>query len=239
MKGRGWLYSYGVTGVIHLAAIASGWDMVRFVTKPMLMVLLLSWFMIATSFGGTDMPTHMPTLKLRHTKRYWIVSALFFSWLGDVFLMIQGGSGFIAGLSSFLLAHACYVVFFLLIQKQSGVPRKWSKYILFAVAIYVAVFNYFLLPSLDFALKIPVLVYSIVIGIMFIAVFHASPRGAPWHNITITGSLLFIISDSILAVDSFLRPFSMADLVIMFTYILAQAFIAYGAAMWLRTEHKS
>ena len=107
------------------------------------------------------------------------------------------------------------------------------------MAIYVAVFNYFLLPSLDFALKIPVLVYSIVIGIMFIAVFHASPRGAPWHNITITGSLLFIISDSILAVDSFLRPFSMADLVIMFTYILAQAFIAYGAAMWLRTEHKS
>ena len=234
MKGRSWLAGYGIVAAVHLAAIAAGWDTVRFVTKPMLMVILVVWFAV-TSSGGTD----MPTLKLRHTKRSWIISALIFSWLGDVFLMIQGGSGFIAGLSSFLLAHACYVIFFLLVRRRSGVPRKWNGYILAAVVIYIASFNYYLLPALDFALKVPVLVYSIIIGTMFIAVFHASPRNNNWHNLAITGALLFIISDSILAVNTFLEPFGAADLLIMSTYILAQAFLASGAAIWLRTAHKS
>ncbi|WP_052273040.1 lysoplasmalogenase [Flavihumibacter solisilvae] len=225
MKGRGWLAGYGIVAAVHLAAIAAGWDTVRFVTKPMLMVILVSWFMIVTA-GSASLRT-------------WIISALIFSWLGDVFLMIQGGSGFIAGLSSFLLAHACYVIFFLLVRRRSGVPRKWNGYILAAVVIYVASFNYYLLPALDFALKVPVLVYSIIIGTMFIAVFHASPRNNIWHNLAITGALLFIISDSILAVNTFLEPFGAADLLIMTTYILAQAFLASGAAIWLRTAHKS
>jgi uncharacterized membrane protein YhhN len=119
------------------------------------------------------------------------------------------------------------------------VPRKWNGYILAAVVIYIASFNYYLLPALDFALKVPVLVYSIIIGTMFIAVFHASPRNNNWHNLAITGALLFIISDSILAVNTFLEPFGAADLLIMSTYILAQAFLASGAAIWLRTAHKS
>ena len=42
------------------------------------------------------------------------------------------------------------------------------------------------------------------------------------------GSLLFVISDSAIAIDKFYRPIPYDDLVIMGTYIGAQALIALG-----------
>ena len=43
------------------------------------------------------------------------------------------------------------------------------------------------------------------------------------------GALLFVISDSVLAINKFYQPFEVAGVIIMLTYGLAQLFIVEGA----------
>ena len=52
------------------------------------------------------------------------------------------------------------------------------------------------------------------------------------------GALLFVISDSVLAINKFYQPFKAADVIIMLTYGLAQLFIAKGAAMYIISGYK-
>ena len=44
-----------------------------------------------------------------------------------------------------------------------------------------------------------------------------------------TGALLFVISDSVLAINKFYQSFELAGIVIMLTYGFAQLFIIEGA----------
>jgi len=49
-----------------------------------------------------------------------------------------------------------------------------------------------------------------------------------------TGALLFVISDSVLAINKFYQSFEMAGVIIMLTYGLAQLFIVQGAIKYIR-----
>ena len=53
-----------------------------------------------------------------------------------------------------------------------------------------------------------------------------------------TGALLFVISDSVLAVNKFHHSFEIADVVIMLTYGLAQLFIVEGAIKYITSIDK-
>ena len=53
-----------------------------------------------------------------------------------------------------------------------------------------------------------------------------------------TGALLFVISDSLLAINKFYQPFSIADNLIMLTYGFAQFYIVTGAADYSNAERK-
>lgn len=225
MKAKGWLGGYLFITILHLVSIVAGVEWLRFITKPLLMVFLLVFFLSATKRAS----------RIRH----WVSMALFFSWLGDIFLMVEGMDSFMAGLASFLLAHACYIVYFLQARKKDTIPRPWNG-IAFAILIaYVGLFYYYLSPSLASGLQVPVLLYAIVIAGMFLAAFHSHRGQAGWYYACAGGALLFILSDSILALDSFKSPVAYASLLIMLTYTTAQALIAGGAAVWLGTAHKS
>lgn len=225
LKGKAWLYGYGLTLLLHLAAITAGWSMVRFVTKPMLMVLLLVFFLAAGPKTGTS--------------RFLITLALFFSWLGDVFLMNEGTRYFTAGLASFLVAHLFYIIYFSGLRRKQSPPKPWNSILLVILGLYVGIFYFFLGPALEQPLKIPVFLYAIVIATMFAMAWHSSGSSAraaaravtvteaTWF---ITGAALFIISDSLLAVNAFLHPFNSASFWVMITYGLAQAGIVFGAA---------
>jgi uncharacterized membrane protein YhhN len=47
------------------------------------------------------------------------------------------------------------------------------------------------------------------------------------------GALLFVISDSLLAINKFYQLFQISDMLIMSTYGLAQLFIAKGAILYI------
>lgn len=238
-NGKGWLYGYGFTLLLHLAAIAAGWPDLRFITKPLLMALLLVYFLKASAKSGTS--------------RYLVMSALVFSWLGDVFLMNGGNSFFTAGLSAFLTAHLFYILYFSGIRRKQSPRKPWNIILLAVLALYVGIFYFFLGPSLDAALKIPVFLYAIVIATMFAMAWHSgetttgvpadsSVSGASTMNPAawfIMGAAFFIISDSLLAINAFLQPFSGASLWVMSTYGIAQVCIIRGAVQTESTAANS
>jgi len=163
-----------------------------------------------------------------------IVAALIFSWGGDVLLMFQEKKEifFLLGLASFLLAHIFYIIFFHQVRVREGV--KSNPWLLVLVVIYYAALISWLSPYLG-DMKIPVRIYGIVISFMFMLAMHMlylkNKTAGKWM---MTGALLFVISDSILAINKFYEAFEMAGVLIMLTYGLAQLFIVQGAIKYIR-----
>ena len=197
----------------------------EFVFKPLIVIWLLSWFVLQT--GMTNSPL-----------KKWMILALLFSWAGDVLLMFQDSNSifFLMGLSSFLVAHLFYILFFHLVRKQEHVAMRW--YLLLVVLMYCVVIIYILSPHLG-ELIWPVRIYAAVISCMLMLAMHMSFIKNKRAGLNLmTGAMLFIISDSILAINKFYYPFQLAGIFVMATYGLAQFFITYGAIRYLSSGHK-
>jgi uncharacterized membrane protein YhhN len=78
-------------------------------------------------------------------------------------------------------------------------------------------------------MKIPVLFYMTAIttmGVMAgLRINHTS--ASSWKKV-LGGAILFLMSDSIIALNKFVHPFEYSNLAIMSTYYVAQYFIATG-----------
>jgi uncharacterized membrane protein YhhN len=100
---------------------------------------------------------------------------------------------------------------------------------LLAVMAYLVELMYILWPHLG-PMKVPVLLYGITISVMLsAAMWQYQKLDNKTALFFILGATLFVISDSLLALNRFREPFAMAGISIMATYILAQLFIVMGA----------
>jgi uncharacterized membrane protein YhhN len=101
--------------------------------------------------------------------------------------------------------------------------------------IYYAALLLLLFPHLG-SMKIPVIVYGIVISLMFMLAMHMlfikNKSAGRWM---MSGALLFVLSDSLLAINKFYQPFELAGAVVILTYGLAQLFIIEGAGSYIRS----
>ena len=209
---NGWQIGYLALLGTHLLAIFFNWEICRFVTKPLLMAWLIVYFLFVTH-------SNSPARKLT-------LAALFFSWLGDVFLMQQEPGFFIAGLSSFLLAQLVYSWIFLRARKRQNKNGHWNLIILVITLAYVTILYVWLYRYLPKDLQVPVLLYALAIGWMLITAFHATAKPLAYPAILLlSGAILFVLSDSMLAINQFIQPFPLAGVGIMLTYGLAQLFI--------------
>ncbi len=186
------------------------------IAKPLLLPLLL-----LAAFTGTP-----PASK--HKKLF--IAALFFSWAGDVFLLFENSNSlfFIFGLASFLTTHVLYIIYFLGIQSTAISLLKKQPLLIVAVLLYGAALVWMLFPFLG-DLKIPVMVYAAVICSMLLCSLHICYKvnrkvATPF----IAGALLFVISDSLLAINKFYQPFAMSGVCVMLTYCAAQYLIVKG-----------
>jgi uncharacterized membrane protein YhhN len=198
---------------------------VEYVFKPLIVIWLLAWFILrARAF--------------RSPLKKWIILGLVFSWAGDVLLMFQDDNPvfFLLGLSSFLLAHIFYILFFHFIRINEGIKGRW--FLLLIVAMYFIVINYILSPYLG-EMNLPVRIYAVVISIMFLLAMHMLfIKNKIAGLFMMTGAMCFIISDSLLALNKFYYSFPMAGIFVMATYGLAQFFITYGASRYISSGHK-
>jgi uncharacterized membrane protein YhhN len=209
MRPTYWLWLFLLAVVTDLLAIYFQWDSIRFISKPLIVLSLLAYFFQAVRAGAGALKT-----------------ALLFSLIGDVALLFEDRDPlfFMVGLGSFLVAHILYIVAFNNLRKS--VPIRWGWIV--AVALYLVTLLYVLLPYLG-ELKIPVIIYAFVLCSMLLTVVHA------FHNlyakpgiICLAGALMFVLSDSVLAINKFYFGFTLSGLVIMLTYACAQYLLVTG-----------
>ena len=211
---------------LNLWAEYSYFRQLIFLSKPLLMTVLGAWFFIETKSNDTLF-------------RKLILFALLFSFGGDTLLMLVEGpperpNFFLFGLASFLVAHLFYLTAFVKYpsEKLGLVNRK--KWWITVFAVYLAFFNYYLLPDVPAAMQVPVLVYSLAIMTMLIACLNLEgkiPSKTFW--LLFTGAFLFMISDTIIALNKFKNAdltIPLARVWIMSLYILGQFLIVLASA---------
>ncbi len=206
-----------------LIAVQLNYKIAEYVFKPLIVIWLFAYFILQTRLVKSDL-------------KKWIIIALLFSWLGDVLLMLQGDNSvfFLLGLSAFLLAHMCYILFFHFVRTRENVKSRW--YLLLIVVVYYTFLISILSPGLG-EMKLPVRIYGIVISFMFmLAMQMLFIKNKTAGLSMMIGASLFVISDSVLAINKFYQPFPQAAVIIMLTYGLAQFFIAEGAGRYIRQD---
>jgi uncharacterized membrane protein YhhN len=194
-----------------------------------------------------DYPGHSlifkPLIMIGLMAYYWVMSparsrlffvALFFCWLGDVLLIFQSNDPlfFISGLASFLAGHIVYIFCYRQLQTSpSSKELLGSQKVRFAFPIILAGTGLvtILYPFLG-ALRIPVMIYALAITLMALtALFRYGRTNSKSFLLIFIGAVLFMVSDSILAINKFHHAFSAAGALIMLTYSVAQFLIVEGA----------
>jgi len=173
-------------------------------------------------------PLILPCLLLlyfltRSPKNKWFVAALIFSFFGDTFLLFKGQLYFMLGLSSFLLAHLCFIKVVLKKMGKVTTNNLLLSFIIFFAFLFGLLF---VLKGHLGTMQIPVVVYGLVItsfGALSFANYQQHKSKAAL--ILLIGALVFISSDAMLALNKFYAPNAFLNLMVMVTYIVAQYLI--------------
>lgn len=218
-----WIILYFVVLGADLFAVYNGNETLRYITKPLLMPLLIAFFIFQTK-------------DLASSLKKWIVLALVFSWTGDLLLMFESTNSnfFIFGLVAFLIAHIFYILFYENIIRKEGLNKNYWWFL--PVIIYYIALIYILSPNLG-DMKLPVRIYGIVISYMLIQALQTGRiKNFGAATLMIAGAVLFITSDSILAINKFYGSFEYSGMAIMFTYGIGQLLITLGAVRYITTS---
>lgn len=163
--------------------------------------------------------------------RRMLIVALCFCLLGDVLLLKN--AYFVFGLGSFLIAHVCFAIGFIGLGGFQRNPGIAVVLLLIGIGLYS-----WLYPDLG-ALKYPVAAYVLVILFMAwqgIGIYVVEKTKA--FGLIAFGTVLFLFSDSMIAVDRFKAPFEFSGMVILATYWLAIALIANAALLISTSDQK-
>lgn len=217
------LLNTGLYGAAALGAIVGevrGWHGLVYACKPMMMIILSSWFY----FNSRRMGDRFTLL---------IQAGLFFSLIGDAALMFDHLDQFyfIIGLGAFLIAQLCYTMAFVQNVADAGSnPGLLIALFLAALVItYGIVFGIDLMDRVDELMFVPVTIYAVAITCMGVgAALRFGRTYLPSFIMVFAGALLFIASDSILATHRFVRVVDHATWSVLLTYAMAQYLIARG-----------
>ena len=194
-----------LVSVADIYAIVVGNQEIEMIAKPLITTSLVILYLLSVS-----------------KPNFWYVSALLFAFWGDVLLLFPD-QFFVFGLASFLLAHV------LLITVSSRFLQQVSKLRILVhslpFVVILAVLLYLIYPNLE-ELLIPVIIYGIVISVFGVVAFLVYTNDKSIANSWLfLGALIFILSDSILAINKFSQSSEFLGIAIMITYIIAQYLI--------------
>lgn len=151
------------------------------------------------------------------------ILALIFSFFGDVFLMYHGELYFMVGLISFLIAHLFFIKIVVNKIRESKISNVVFSVSPFLILLLFLIF--FLNPYLK-DLLIPVIIYGVVISIFgMVAVLDYLNTHSKKSLFMMFGAILFISSDSLLAINKFYSANDIFAVLVMVTYIMSQYLI--------------
>ncbi len=196
-----------LSGLLHITGLYVKSTSLKMVFKPITTALIIY---LAFLQGGSSFPFY----------KIMILIGLGLSLAGDIFLMLPR-ERFVAGLVSFLLAH----IFFIVAFTANGGPF-WNWIYLAPVLVYFALLSNILLKHTE-KMTLPVVIYSLVI---LFFVWQAAGRYDLQPTVSATygfyGAVLFVLSDSLLAYNKFVRTLKTAPALVMVLYWAALYFLA-------------
>ena len=196
-----------ISALIHMWAEYQGPAIQIYIFKPLTMVFIILIAVLAKK---------PPSRRYK----YAIIAGLLFSMVGDFFLMLPMDL-FMAGLVSFLIAHLIYTYAF-----GSGRPLRFKFLAMLPFAIYGILIFAILSPGLN-EMAVPVGAYIVVILTMAWQAWNQWDQVRErWALLAFIGAVLFVISDSILALNRFGEPFAAARALTLSTYYSAQWLIS-------------
>ncbi|MGV3026463.1 lysoplasmalogenase [Clostridium thermobutyricum] len=200
-----------IVSILHVISCYKEITKLRNITKPLLMPILIFNFL----FNGKDINTI-------------IILALFFGFLGDVFLIKSKNSKFfIMGLLSFLIGHIFYIVE---LFKNINFKNFYFIYLFsLLIPILTSYFVYNKIKNYLGSFKAPVIIYIFIIATMLcLSIFYFLTNTTSLPLIAMLGAILFVLSDSILSISTFKGSFKRDSFFIMITYIMAQFLLSYS-----------
>ena len=207
---------YFIIGLISIIFLNLPGFWPGFITKALIIPVLIILFL-----------SNMNPLKNRLHR--FMFAGLLFSWAGDVSLEFSKDNGnlFLPGLACFLMAHVMYFMVFLITPGKNTILKKYM-WLLVPVIIYGVVLVAYLYKYLG-EMRLPVIVYAVVILTMLTGAINRKEKvKKESYLLVLAGAILFVISDSSIAVNKFSHQFDSSGLVIMSTYIVAQYLIVAG-----------
>jgi len=212
---RGWLTAaYAALSVADTALVGLGprARRVHYVVKPLLMPVLAVRLARETDGG--------PVVGQ-------VLAAQGMSWGGDVALMGTSERQFLAGVGSFFGAHLAYVAAFRALGAGSPTASGPGRAVLALSALLVPA-NAVLAGRRDARFGVPVGVYGLVLTAM--AASAAVLPDAAGRGRIQAGAALFLLSDSLIGAQQFLRdePAPALESAVMATYTAGQWLISDG-----------
>ncbi len=207
-----------------LATLSSAWGLnaMHFAFKPLTMLIGIAWVALRAVKAGP----------LRRFDAL-LIAALLASLAGDVFLMLPDGY-FIAGLASFLLAHLFYIA----LLRQGVAWFASRRALLGTLSAGGAMYAWAWAGLTDPVLKVAVAVYVGVIALMVAQAIGRAVLLRDGASIAVAcGACIFMLSDSLIAVNRFVQPLPLASLWVLSSYYLAQILIIRNARE-VGTDHR-
>jgi uncharacterized membrane protein YhhN len=207
---------YWIIVLTDLLFIFLGNEQYRYYSKPFLVPMLL-----VTVFSKIGLARHWRSKNI-------ILFAFIAATVGDVLLLKP--TGFIPGLSCFVLVLILYTVYFLRIQPLSG--KHFLSTLL--VAALLGGFFYALLNQLSQHIQgyeTALIIYCIFLTAMFVAAVNVYHYGITKNlalNAFIPAAVCFLISDVTLALNKFYFEEPVLNIAVMATYAGAQFYFAIG-----------
>ena len=212
MTHTAWLLvaTAGIFAVTDWTAVVRRLDRVEYIAKPAAMIALIG--------AALTLTPHI------ESRRWAFVVALTFSLLGDVFLMLPRDY-FIAGLGSFLVAHAAYIVG-LRIGATDVRPLVVSA---IPVVVAAALIGARVIRSLRGTHPELIAPVSAYIGVISVMVASALATGEP---LAAFGAVFFMTSDALIAWSRFVNDsLDWAPVTIIVTYHVAQAMLVLSLGL--------
>jgi len=206
-----------VIAATELAGRLTGDIRLEYAAKPLIMIWMAVFFLVFRKNRRLTLP---------------VLVAFFFSWTGDLFLMFSSRKEvfFFAGVGGFFLAQAAYIYLFLKYSEQNvkGYMQRFPWYGLF-FAGYLAAILSLLVPRMDGVMIPVIIVYALsLIGMSMAALNRKFRVAEAGFRLVFAGSVFFVVSDSMIALNRFVAEFAQAGFLVMITYMAAQYLIMRG-----------
>ena len=193
------------SAILDIIGVAANILWLQNIIKPLIILSLITLYYITAT-----------------ERNNWYILALFFSFLGDVFLLDKNGY-FLLGIGSFLIPQ---ILFIKIIISQL---RRVANYQIFISTLpFIVYFTMLIFKIKDNLneLLIPVVIYGITISVFgMVSLLYYFVNKTKKSQLLLVGAILFIASDSMIALNKFHEPKIMYPVVIMITYILGQFLI--------------